>query len=163
MTRLIEQLLDLSRLDARAIDLDPQPVALRPALEEIAATTLGDAREIQLDVEGELAAVVDRLALERILANLLSNASRYGKPPLVVTARQRDRHIRIAVEDAGAGVPEDLIPRLFERFERGIDGQGTGLGLAIAKAYAQAHGGDLFYEPGVRGARFELVIPRQPV
>ena len=66
---------------------------------------------------------------------------------------------RIAVEDAGPGVSPELVPRLFERFERGIDGQGTGLGLAIAKAYAQAHGGDLIYDPAGSGARFELILP----
>jgi signal transduction histidine kinase len=57
-------------------------------------------------------------------------------------------------------VPEDLRPRLFQRFERGSEGQGSGLGLAIARAYAQAHGGDLVYEPRGRGARFELLVPQ---
>jgi signal transduction histidine kinase len=160
MTRLIEQLLDLSRLDASSIELDPQPVVLRSALEEIAAATVGDGADmVRVDVDADLAAIVDRLALERIVTNLISNATRYGKPPIVISAQQRDRHVRIAVEDAGEGVPEQLVPRLFERFERG-DGQGTGLGLAIAKAYAQAHGGDLLYEPREAGARFELVLPR---
>lgn len=162
MTRLIEQLLDLSRLDAHSIELDPQPVALRSAIEEIARSAVGPRaqRQLRIEIEPDLAAVVDRLALERIVANLIANASRYGKPPIVVSARQRDRHVRIVVEDAGEGVPEELVPRLFERFERGIDGQGTGLGLSIAKAYAQAHGGDLVYEPTSSGARFELILPR---
>ena len=54
------------------------------------------------------------------------------------------------------------MPKLFERFERGLAGQGTGLGLAIAKAYATAHGGDLVYEPGERGgARFEVILPER--
>jgi signal transduction histidine kinase len=162
MTRLIEQLLDLSRLDEQAIVLDPQPVVLRSMLDEVARASVPEdqRRGIQLRVDEHLAAVVDRLAVERVVSNLLVNALRYGEPPVVVTAEQRDRHLRIAVEDAGSGVPEDLAPRLFDRFERGLDGSGSGLGLAIAKAYARAHGGDLFYEPGDRGARFELVLPR---
>jgi signal transduction histidine kinase len=159
LTRLIEQLLDLSRLDSSSIELDPQPVVLRSALEEIAAATADSADGVHLDVDPDLAAVVDRLALERIVSNLISNAKRYGKPPIVISAQQRDRHVRIAVDDAGEGVPENLVVRLFERFERG-DGQGTGLGLAIAKAYAHAHGGDLVYEPRAPGARFELILPR---
>jgi signal transduction histidine kinase len=57
-------------------------------------------------------------------------------------------------------VPEELRGRLFERFARGETASGSGLGLAIARAYARAHGGDLVYDPGSRGARFELVIPR---
>jgi signal transduction histidine kinase len=159
LTRLIEQLLDLSRLDSSSIELDPQPVVLRSALEEIAAATPDSTDGVRLEVDPDLAAVVDRLALERIVSNLIANATRYGKSPIVISAQQRDRHVRIAVEDAGEGVPENLVPRLFERFERG-DGQGTGLGLAIAKAYAHAHGGDLVYEPGAPGARFELILPR---
>jgi signal transduction histidine kinase len=57
-------------------------------------------------------------------------------------------------------VPEDVRPRLFERFERGDDAPGSGLGLAIARAYARAHGGDLVYDDAGGGARFEVVIPR---
>ncbi len=107
----------------------------------------------------ELEALADPLVVERVVTNLLVNALRYGKPPVVVRAEQRDRHLRIAVEDGGPGVAEDLVPRLFERFERGRDGDGSGLGLAIAKAYARAHGGDLIYDPAGRGARFELFLP----
>ena len=90
--------------------------------------------------------------------NIVSNARRHGRPPILVTAEQRDRHFRICVEDHGPGVDEELVPRLFERFERGGEG-GSGLGLAIARAYANAHGGDLVYHPGRHGARFELVLP----
>ena len=79
-----------------------------------------------------------------------------------VHAVQRDRHLRLSVEDSGTGIPPELADRLFERFERGLEASGAGLGLAIAKAYAVAHGGDLVYDPGARGARFELVIPSTP-
>jgi signal transduction histidine kinase len=77
-----------------------------------------------------------------------------------VRAEQRDRHLRIAVEDAGAGVPEELRARLFERFARGDGDRGSGLGLAIARAYARAHGGDLVYHEAQRGAHFELIVPQ---
>jgi signal transduction histidine kinase len=66
----------------------------------------------------------------------------------------------VSVEDKGEGVPEELVPLLFERFERGGAGQGTGLGLSIAQAYARAHGGDLVYDASRGGARFELILPR---
>ncbi len=162
LTRLIEQLLDLSRLDDRAIALDPQPVVLRSVLEDVARSSLPDrdAQKVDVAVDPELAVVVDRIAVERIVSNLLTNAARYGAAPIVLSAEQRDTHVRISVEDAGPGVPEELVPRLFERFERGLDGTGSGLGLAIAKAYARAHGGDLVYEPAERGSRFEVVLPR---
>jgi signal transduction histidine kinase len=162
LTRLIEQLLDLSQLDDRALVLDPQPVALRAMLDDVARSALpeGGAGQVTVDVDDELAGVVDRIAVERVISNLLVNAARYGRPPIVLSAESRDRHLRIAVEDAGGGVPEELVPRLFERFERGLDGTGSGLGLAIAKAYARAHGGDLVYEPRPRGSRFELLLPK---
>ncbi|MFL5909863.1 MAG: GAF domain-containing protein [Gaiellaceae bacterium] len=154
LRRLIEQLLDLSRLDARAIEVQPQPLVL--------ARTLGDVvtgNDVHVDVDPSLAVVADPLVIERVVANLIANARQHGEPPVHISAEVRDRHIRITVSDAGPGVPEELVPRLFERFEHG-GGTGTGLGLAIAKAYANAHGGDLYYAPGPWGTRFELVLPR---
>jgi signal transduction histidine kinase len=161
LRRLIEQLLDLSRLDAQAIDIHPEPLALRPLVRELATAILDrEQMDVQVEIEPNFAVLADRLALERILSNLLGNAIRYGRPPVVVSAEHRDRHLRIAVEDSGEGVAEELVPRLFERFERGFAGHGAGLGLAIAKAYATAHGGDLVYGPALRGgARFELILP----
>ena len=155
LRRLIEQLLDLSRLDARSIDVHPQPIVLERTLAEI----VRDGGDVILNVDPALAVVADPLVIERVVSNLVSNARQHGEPPVHVSAETRDRHIRIVVSDQGAGVPEDLRPRLFERFEHG-GGSGTGLGLAIAKAYANAHGGDLTYQPGPWGTRFELVLPR---
>src|SRR5205823_11052830 len=99
--------------------------------------------------------------LDRVVSNLITNASRYGAPPIVVAAERRDRHLRVTVQDAGEGVPDDLRPRLFERFVHGDTASGSGLGLAIARAYARAHGGDVIYNPIVDGACFELIVPQQ--
>jgi signal transduction histidine kinase len=160
LRRLLEQLLDLSQLDARAIAVEPKPLVLRSVLATIADETVPPGTEVQLDVARDLAVVVDPLVLERVISNLLVNAVRYGRPPIVVAADQRDRHLRIAVEDRGGGVPEELRPNMFERFSRGESARGSGLGLAIARAYARAHGGDLVYEQAGGGARFELVVPQ---
>jgi K+-sensing histidine kinase KdpD len=163
MRRLLEQLLDLSRLDANAIRISPEPLVLRTVLADLASAVEGASREasIRIDVPSDLAVVADRLVIERVVSNLLTNAHRYGKAPVVVSAQHSDNHLRIAVEDAGVGVPEELRPRLFARFERGATDHGAGLGLAIARAYANAHGGDLLYAPReAGGARFELVLPR---
>ena len=159
---LIEQLLDLSRLDASAISVEPQPIGLRALLTEVAAETARDA-DVRIDVAEGLEVHADRLALEQIMGNLVGNALRYGVPPVVVRAQPTDTYLRVSVEDGGEGVPPELVPRLFERFERGTVGEGSGLGLSIAQAYARAHGGDLIYgraETG--GARFELILPRAP-
>jgi K+-sensing histidine kinase KdpD len=160
LRRLIEELLDLSRLDASTIRVDPKPVVVGQALARIAADWLPPGTPFELDVAGDLAAVVDPLVLDRVVSNLLVNATRYGKLPIIVGAEQRDRHLRIVVEDAGEGIPAELVPHLFDRFARGDDALGSGLGLAIARAYARAHGGDLLYTPADGGARFELIVPQ---
>jgi signal transduction histidine kinase len=160
LRRLLEELLDLSRLDSKVIRVDPTPVLVRTVVEEIAREAVPKGMPLTVDVPKDLAAVVDRLVLDRVLSNLLINASRYGEPPVRVTAEQRDRHLRIAVSDEGPGVPEELRPRLFDRFARGDDAGGSGLGLSIARSYARAHGGDIFYDESAPGARFELILPQ---
>jgi two-component system sensor histidine kinase MtrB len=96
-----------------------------------------------------------------VVSNLVGNAVRYGAPPIRIEACRRDRHLRVAVEDSGPGVPKELEGKIFDRFSRGGGESGHGLGLAIARAYAQAHGGDLVYDPRPGGARFELLIPQE--
>ncbi|HZT86254.1 MAG TPA: GAF domain-containing protein [Gaiellaceae bacterium] len=161
LRRLLEELLDLSRLDAHAINVDPRPVVLKAALADVVKGALSTSDAVELDIPEDLAAVVDPLVLERVVSNLVANAVRYGAPPIRIVARQRDRHLRVAVEDAGPGVPDELEGRIFDRFSRGGGETGHGLGLAIARAYAQAHGGDLVYDPRPAGARFELLIPQE--
>jgi signal transduction histidine kinase len=156
MRRLIEQLLDLSRLDARSVNIERQTVQLRTLLADLS----GNATDVQLDVDPALSVDADPLVLDRVITNLLGNARSYGKPPIRIGAEEGERYVRIWVTDEGLGVPTDLVPRLFDRFERGELGQGTGLGLSIARAYATAHGGDLLYQPSAAGARFELLLPR---
>ena len=159
LRRLVEELLDLSRLDSRAIKVEPRPVVLKAALADVVHGALSTSDAVELDIPEDLAAVVDPLVLDRVISNLVANAVRYGAPPIRIVARQRDRHLRVAVEDGGPGVPKDLEGKVFDRFARGSE-TGHGLGLAIARAYAQAHGGDLFYDPRPSGACFELLIPQ---
>jgi hypothetical protein len=162
---LVEQLLDLSRLDAEAISIDPEVLRVRERVEELVRTTAGERlSDVQVEVPADLEASVDPGAFDRILSNLVANALRYGEPPVIVRAEQRDRHFRLAVEDRGPGVPAEFVPDLFERFTRSERAQerglGTGLGLAIARSYANAHSGELVYEPASpTGACFELVLP----
>jgi signal transduction histidine kinase len=164
MAMLVEQLLDLSRLDAEVIEITPERVDVRAEVEEIVHTAAPDAGPVEIDVHEDTVAIIDRGALERIVTNLVTNAFRYGTPPVRVHAEQTDRHFRLSVEDRGVGVPSEFVPDLFERFTRSDGARpsaiGTGLGLAIARSYARAHGGDLMYEDAEpHGARFSLVIP----
>ena len=163
LKNLVEQLLDLSRLDAGAITVAPVPTPVRQRVEELVLLLAERrAREVAIDIDPDLEASVDPSAFDRIMSNLITNALRYGAPPIRVAAAQRDRHLRLVFEDGGDGVDPNLAARIFERFTRGTEDPGTGLGLAIARSYAQAHGGDLLYAPAdPRGARFELVIPQE--
>jgi signal transduction histidine kinase len=154
---LLEQLLDLSRLSTKRVIVTPKPVALRGLIEKVAAESVPVGTPLALDVPGELAAIADPLALDRIVSNLLTNALAHGEPPIVVSATQNDTYLRVSVADHGAGVPAELRERLFEQFHRGETSAGSGLGLAIARAYARAHGGDLLYHADEQ--RFELVLP----
>jgi len=109
-------------------------------------------------------ATVDRNVLDRVIGNLITNAFRYGQPPVIVSAERTDNHLRVTVEDRGGGVPAAFVPDLFERFSRSEGSRaaavGTGLGLSIARSYARAHGGDLVYEDAEpTGASFRLVLP----
>jgi signal transduction histidine kinase len=167
MRNLVEQLLDLSRLDLGAIHISPVPLRLRPKIEEL-VRPLADARpdSVTIAVAPDLEAAVDPAALDRMLSNLIANSLRHGRPPVTITANRQDRHLRLAVEDRGEGVPREFVPRLFDRFARSPESRGrtdgSGLGLAIAQAYARAHGGEIVYEPAVpHGARFEVVLPRR--
>lgn len=162
---LVEQLLDLSRLEAEAVAIEPVPFVVRRRVEELVATAAGQrVPDVEIAIPEDLAATADLAAFDRVVSNLLQNALRYGRPPIAVRATQNDRHFRLTVEDRGPGVPAEFVPELFERFTRSSEAHGragTGLGLAIARSYAHAHRGDLLYEPAdPRGARFQLVLPR---
>jgi signal transduction histidine kinase len=164
MVALVEQLLDLSRLDAESIDIVPERIDVRSQVEEIVHAAGADPAAVHNDVPSGTIAIVDRIALERIVTNLVTNAFRYGVPPVRVRAEQTDRHLRLSVEDEGTGVAPEFVPDLFERFTRSQGARsvagGTGLGLAIARSYARAHGGDLIYEDVVpHGACFRLILP----
>ena len=164
MSRLVEQLLDMSRLDAASIPLNPEPIALKAELEQIVrANALGSEHSVEIDVPESAAVVADRSVLERVVGNLVTNAVRHGEPPVRIVARQHDTHLRVSIQDSGEGIDPAFVPNLFDRFQRSDaarqTGTGAGLGLSIARLYARAHGGDLVYDPDADGARFDLVLP----
>jgi signal transduction histidine kinase len=168
MRRLVEQLLDLSRLDAASLHLSPERVNLLDELEQIVkGVAPGRGDDIRVSTPDTTDVVVDRTVIERVIGNLVTNALHYGAPPIRIVGRLTDRHLRIIVEDSGEGIEPQLIPYVFDRFRRseasGPRKVGAGLGLSIARSYARAHGGELLLDPtGRPGARFELVLPSGP-
>jgi signal transduction histidine kinase len=161
---LADQLLDLSRIESGGAAGPPERFDPREVLAELVPRIAGDhAADVHVLVEPGRMLVADPVAFERVAANLILNALRYGEPPVVVRAESDP--CRLVVEDRGPGVAPEFVPRLFERFSRSDESRrsaapGSGLGLSIAAAYANALGGELAYEPAQpSGARFTLSLP----
>jgi signal transduction histidine kinase len=164
MRRLVDQLLDLTKLDAEAIAIDLERFPVRSRVEQVLRDVVPAQQDrVELQIDPGLETIADPAAFDRIVGNLVTNAFRYGAPPVRIAAQQLDTHFRLWVEDRGDGVPAEFAPRLFERFARGKPKQGdggSGLGLAIAQSFAQAQGGRLLYEDATpHGARFQFVLP----
>jgi signal transduction histidine kinase len=162
---LTEQLLDLSRLDSRGIRVDAAPFKPREAVETLLTRIAPDRLdEVEVEIDARVELVSDSHAFERIVANLIGNALKYGEPPVLVQGNDRDDGFSLCVEDHGPGVPREFVPHLFERFTRAHGARqaagGAGLGLAIAHEFADAVGAELGYEEAQpRGARFVLSLP----
>jgi len=172
LQHLVEDLLDLSRIESRQFRLALESVPVGPMLEHIlpAFREQAGAKRLQfsLDLPGDLRPVrADRRALEQVLTNLIENAVKYGGEGGTVTVRastENDR-MRITVADTGPGIEAAHLPRLFERFYRVDAGRsrelgGTGLGLSIVKHLVEAMGGKVGVEsaPG-RGTTFTFTLP----
>lgn len=172
LQQLVEDLLDLSRIEAREYRLDPQPVELRAFLGSLVENfeTQSSARSIQLQVDPALAGLqvlADRRALEQVFSNLLDNALKYGSPgtTVQVSGGVEGSWSRLEIRDEGPGIDPQHLPRLFERFYRVDAGRsrelgGTGLGLAIVKNLAEAMGGavSVVSLPG-KGSTFTVTLP----
>ncbi len=156
---MVMDLLELSRIDAGSSELHREEVDPRELIPRIAQRY--GFGEVAFDLDKKVPGLVrvDKLRFERILANLLENASSHGGGPVRVFADMRGRNVMVlGVDDAGPGVARGERSRIFERFARGSAARhrvGTGLGLALVAEHAQAHGGEAWVEdrPG-GGARF---------
>jgi signal transduction histidine kinase len=167
LATLVDQLLDLSRLEAKSSTVRRERVNLRELLEvTISDITEEQRSDVRLDVSPDLEVDADPVVFGRVVSNLVVNALRHGAPPVEITATTNGGDVQVVVEDAGAGIPDDVRHRVFDEFVRGADAlatPGSGLGLAIARSYAHAHGGDLVLDTGAgHGARFRFLLG-QPV
>jgi len=150
LRRLLADLLSVSRLQASALQMDPQRIVVSHAVGNAATVlrrTWPDA-EVVADVPEDLVVAADADRLAQALDNLLANALRHGAPPVLVSATCASPRVEIRVRDHGSGVSPAIRPRLFERFATGRSQGGTGLGLFIVRELARAQGGDAVYELG---------------
>lgn len=149
-SRLVDDLLTLSKIQAHRVEVRPEWVALRPAIDTAVEKSAPDAT---VTCDEGIAVWVDPHHLHRMLVNYLSNAVRYGAPPIEVSVAPAEERIEIRVSDAGDGVPPDFLDRLFTSFARAshVKPEGTGLGLSIVKGLAEANQGEVFYQPRPTG------------
>ncbi len=162
--RLVDDLLQLSRLEAGVVDLDRQDVPLRRLVEDSVGqvTSAGRPGSFALDVGADLVVPGDPARLRQLLVNVLDNAARHAPADTTVRVAggATDSGWWLEVVDDGGGVAPEERERVFDRF--GTDGAGgTGLGLAVARWVAQLHGGTLRFvdPPNGRGARLRLEAP----
>jgi signal transduction histidine kinase len=167
LSGLVNDLLEMSRIESGHLDTTLQPVTLRPVVEEVA--TEYSNRIERLLVTGDLDTVVvaDSDHLHRVLINLMDNAIKYGAEPVTVSVAAERDAVRLTVSDHGEGVPADFQARLFEKFAQASAGStrkatGTGLGLSIVKGLVEAMGATVAYEPpeADREGGFVVRLPR---
>lgn len=163
---LVEGLLTISSAQAGALRINLQPVPLRPAV-DTALQGFSDL-ETRIDCPAGLSALADPARLHQVLVNLMANARKYGAPPVEIQATAHGDEVLVRIRDHGSGVPEDFVPRMFDKFSQASRGdnrsaEGTGLGLAIVRQLVEAQGGRVDYEaPPDGGASFCVRLPALP-
>lgn len=170
LTRLIEDLLDASRLQAGGMTLKRTDVALKPMAERLAERfqTQTETHEITVDLPDNLPVVMaDDVRIEQVLSNLISNAIKYSPGGEInINGCGRPSEVLICVTDEGPGIPASDLPHIFDRFYRAPETsrktKGAGLGLYLARAIIEAHGGRIWADPkSTTGARICFSLPRE--
>jgi signal transduction histidine kinase len=170
---LVEQLLDLSKLESGAVPLQLSEIGARELLEQVAGEWRGQAATdgVRIELESqsdELVLHVDADRMRQVLRNLVANALRHSPEVghVRLSARADDAATRLEVSDDGPGIPADDLERVFERFyrsdrARSADAGGAGLGLAIARWIVELHGGTIRAAPAdPHGCRIIVELPR---
>ncbi|WP_298459888.1 MASE4 domain-containing protein [uncultured Cellulomonas sp.] len=163
LTLLTEDLLTVAAGDHGTLTVAPVPLDAHAQLREAAASIPELDVRVQPPRVDAPVLVADPLRVQQILANLLRNAQKYGRAPVLVSAGPVvDGLVELRVTDSGDGVPAHFVPHLFERFSRAdtVGVSGTGLGLSIVRDLARAHGGDARYD--VASASFLVTLPGAP-
>jgi signal transduction histidine kinase len=172
LARLVDELLDVSRIVAGRLELHPEEVELTVMVKEL-ATQLEPERErtgstLTIRAEGPIIGFWDRGRFEQLLTNLISNALKYGAgKPIEVNARVMDGWVTLTVRDHGIGIAPEDQARIFERFERAVSVRkygGLGLGLWIVRRIVDAFGGRISVDSEVNaGSCFTVQLPLGPL
>ncbi|WP_329056843.1 HAMP domain-containing histidine kinase [Amycolatopsis sp. NBC_01488] len=169
LTRLVQDLIEISRFDAGRAELRREKLDVAAAVTD-SLTARGwepgsESSAVVADLPPGITAALDRRRLDIVVANLVGNALRHGAPPVEVVLRAGPGDLVLTVTDHGPGIPEEVLPRVFDRFAKAdtsrARSEGSGLGLSIARENARLHGGDIVAANTGGGARFELRLPRE--
>lgn len=173
MTRIVKDLLTLTRLDYNRMEMHMQRMDLRELGQKAAAAMEGQAKSqgltLTCDLPAEMPAVTgDPERIQQVIINIITNAIKYNKPQgsIAITGGVEAEQVFLRVEDTGIGVPKADLERLFERFyrvdkARSRESGGTGLGLAIAKQIVETHGGRIGFDSEYgKGSIVTLYLPR---
>lgn len=172
LNALVEDLLEISRLENGKVTLKVKELHLRDLIDDIVASlrteTLRKGMELKLEVDPLLPPVeADGKRIAQVLANLMSNAHKYTRDggQIIVRAHRTGQMVQVDVADTGVGIPPDELPQMFSQFFRANNALkdqvgGTGLGLSIAKSFVELHGGDMWVTSEIEvGSTFSFTLP----
>ena len=164
LRRLAADLTTTSEVQDARMQLHRSPTSLSELVRATAARRRSAIPpvEVEVDAGDEVVVDADEVRLAQALDNLVDNAVRHGTQPVRLTLRVTDDDAHLEVADGGNGVPDELVPRLFDRFATGGTSGGTGLGLYLVREIVERHGGDVTYTPPEEGrpTAFTVRVPR---
>jgi PAS domain S-box-containing protein len=169
LNRLINDMLDISRMATGNLTLEKEEVHLdelaQEVIERLNSVILAAGCQVHLEVEGKVEGIWDRLRIDQVISNLISNATKYaaGQPIEISIKKGEGETVCISVQDHGPGIPEDDQRRIFQRFERAVPHTGItglGLGLYISRQIVELHGGKIRVESSPNhGSNFIVELP----
>lgn len=172
--RLVNDLLNISRLESGRVSVTPRPVNLQELLQDVQSelidTFKAKRQKISVEITTKVPKIlnIDPMLIREVLLNLLSNASKYSpdKGAISVSITRKDNDIMFSVEDSGLGIPQSDQPKIFSRFYRASnvvskDIEGTGLGLYLVKMIVNASGGEISFQSSDQGTTFTFTLPRK--
>lgn len=170
LTQMVHELLELSRIESNKVPLKMLAVTpcelASPAVERMQLQAERAGLRLSMDCPESLPRVkADPQRIAQVLVNLIHNAIKFTSPggAIHISARQQEKQVIFSIRDTGAGIPPDVLPRIFERFykvDRARSGGGTGLGLSIARHIIEAHGGKIWADSTVKaGSTFFFSLP----